>query len=396
MESNPRGQKLDFSNTQFAFAYKGDAQLKRTYRFFKQLDSRFLSTIGSPLVTLALKLHLPIEGFIRRTIFDIFCGGTSLEGTRERSQELFASNVLTILDYSVEGKNDEASFDATRDEIIRTIQQGAADPAVAFSAMKVTGIADMEILTKVDARRALTDEEKAAYERGKARLQAICQVAFDLQQSVFVDAEETWIQKTIDAWAEEMMAQFNGKIPVVYQTVQMYRHDRLAYLKTLIAKAEASNHIAGIKVVRGAYIEKENARANELGYPTPMQPNKAATDRDYNAALRECIAHIDHVALCAGTHNEESSASLAALLTEKNIPRDHPHVLFAQLLGMSDHISFNLAHHGYRAAKYLPYGPVRAVLPYLFRRAAENSSIAGQSSREVGLLKKEMLRRGLI
>lgn len=396
MESNPRGQKLDFSNTQFAFAYKSDAQLKRTYRFFKKLDSRFLSAIGPPLVTLALKLRLPVEGFIRRTIFDIFCGGTSLEGTRERSQELFASKVLTILDYSVEGKNDEASYDATRDEIIRTIRHGAADAAVAFSAMKVTGIADSDILAKMDAKRSLTTAEKEAAARGKARMEAICKIAHELGQPVFVDAEESWIQKTIDLWTEEMMARYNTTAAVIYQTVQMYRHDRLAYLKQLIAKATEGNYFIGVKVVRGAYIEKENARANELGYATPMQPNKAATDRDYNAALRECISHIDRVALCAGTHNEESAALLAALLVEKEIPRDHPHVLFAQLLGMSDHISFNLAHHGYRAAKYLPYGPVKAVLPYLFRRAAENSSIAGQSSREVELLRKEVTRRGLL
>jgi proline dehydrogenase len=396
MESNPRGHKLDFSNTQFAFAYKSDAQLKRTYRFFKMLDSRFLSTIGPPLVTIALKLRLPVEGMIRRTIFDVFCGGTSLEGTADRSRELFASKVLTILDYSVEGENNEASFDATRDEFIRTLKHGAVDAAVGFSAMKVTGIADSDILAKMDAGHALSEAEQAAATRAKARLETICQVAHELGQSVFIDAEETWIQKTIDAWAEEMMARFNTTAAIVYQTVQMYRHDRLAYLRALIAKAEASNYFLGIKVVRGAYIEKENARATELGYATPMQPNKAATDHDYNVALRECVAHIDRVAICAGTHNEESAACLAAILVEKGIPGDHPHVLFAQLLGMSDHISFNLAHHGYRTAKYVPYGPVRAVLPYLFRRAAENSSIAGQSSREVELLRREMVRRGLL
>jgi proline dehydrogenase len=336
------------------------------------------------------------EGIIRRTIFDIFCGGTSLEDTRDRSQELLASKVLTILDYSVEGKNDEASFDATRDEIMRTVEFGAIDEAVAFSAMKVTGIADMELLAKLDAGRSLEPAEKAAVARAKDRLEAICKMARDLKQPIFVDAEETWIQKTIDIWTEEMMAKYNQEAPIIYHTVQMYRHDRLAYLKGLFARAKEAHYFLGVKVVRGAYIEKENARANEFGYATPMQPDKAATDRDYNAALRECIAHIDYVALCAGTHNEESAATLAALLVEKGIPRDHPHVLFAQLLGMSDHISFNLAHHGYRAAKYLPYGPVKAVLPYLFRRAAENTSIAGQSSREVELLRKEVLRRGLM
>jgi proline dehydrogenase len=392
MESNPQGETLDFSNTEFAFAYKSDAQLKRTYRFFKMLDSRFLSSIGPPLVTFALKLRLPVEGIIRRTIFDVFCGGTSLPDTKGRSKELFASHLLTILDYSVEGKNDEASFDATRDEIIRTLQQGANDPAVAFSALKVTGIADSDILAKCDAGLVLT----AAAARGKARLEAICKIAHDLGQPVFVDAEETWIQETIDIWAEEMMGRYNQQKAIVYQTVQMYRHDRLAYLQALIGRAEAAHYLLGVKVVRGAYIEKENARALAMGYPTPMQPDKPSTDRDYNAALRLCIDHVERVAICAGTHNEDSAALLARLLADKGLANGHPHVLFAQLLGMSDHISFNLAHHGYRSAKYLPYGPVKSVLPYLFRRAAENTSIAGQSSREVELLKREMQRRKLL
>lgn len=396
MESNPKGPKIDFSNTQFAFAYKSDAQLKRTYRFFKMLNSRLLASIGPPLLTFALRLRLPVEGLIRKTIFDIFCGGTSLEGTSGRSQELFQSKVGTILDYSVEGSNTEESFNATRDEIIRTLRHGAADEAVAFSAMKVTGIADFELLAKMDAHRALETAEQEAMTRAKGRLEEICRIAHELGQPVFVDAEETWIQATIDAWTEEMMARYNREKAIVYHTVQMYRHDRLAYLKALIGKAEQQGYVLGVKVVRGAYIEKENQRALELGYATPMQANKAATDRDYNAALKECVAHIERVALCAGTHNEESAALLACMIDEKGIPRDHPHVLFAQLLGMSDHISFNLTHHGYRAAKYLPYGPVRSVMPYLFRRAAENTSIAGQSSREVGLLRQEVMRRGLL
>jgi proline dehydrogenase len=396
METNPKGQKLDFSNTQFAFAYKSDAELKRTYSLFKKLDSRFLSRVGPPLVTLALKLRLPVEGMIRRTIFDVFCGGTSLEGTTPRSRELYQNHVATILDYSVEGSNTEESFDATRDEIIRTLRHAAVDDAVAFSAMKVTGIADFDLLARMDAGRSLDAEEKEAMARAKARLDAICKVAAELQQPVFVDAEESWIQRTIDTWTEEMMGTYNRERPIVYQTVQMYRRDRLAYLKELIEKTRSQGHFIGIKVVRGAYLEKENDRAMELGYQSPIQPNKAATDRDYNAALRLCMGNLDRVAICAGTHNEESSALLAVMIDEKGIPRDHPHVLFAQLLGMSDHISFNLAHHGYRAAKYLPYGPVKSVLPYLFRRAAENSSIAGQSSRELELLRREMRRRGLL
>lgn len=393
MDVSSKGGKLDFRNTEFAFAHKSDQQLKRTYRLFRMIDSPFLTKIGPPLVTFALKLRLPIEGMIKKTIFDIFCGGTSLAGTRMRSEELFKSGVFTILDYSVEGKNTEASYDATRDEIIRTIQQGAKHKAVAFSAMKVTGIADSDLLAKCDAKEALSAAEQASLDRAKVRFDAICKVSQELGQPIFVDAEESWFQDTIDAWTEEMMAKYNKKKAVIYQTTQMYRHDRLAYLNALISRAKEQGYLLGVKVVRGAYIEKENNRALELNYPTPMQPNKAATDAAYNDAIRLCVDNIDHVAICAGTHNETSSALLANLMDEKNVPHDHPHILFAQLLGMSDHISFNLAHHGYRAAKYLPYGPVKAVLPYLFRRAAENTSIAGQSSREVELLKTEVQRR---
>jgi proline dehydrogenase len=396
MESRPRGQQLDFTNTEFAFAYKSDAELRRTYRLFRMIDSSFLSKIGPPLVTFALKLHLPVEGMIKRTIFDLFCGGTSLEGTRGRAAELYKSGVQTILDYSVEGKSTEESFDATRDEIIRTVQQGAKYPEVAFSAMKVTGIAHFDHLEKSQSGKALTTEENAALDRAKARLEMICKVAHDAQQPIFIDAEESWIQATIDVWAEEMMARYNRGKAIVYHTVQMYRHDRLAYLAQIAQQAQSEGWILGIKVVRGAYIDKENARAAEMGYPTPMQPNKPATDGDYDAAMRLCVQHIGHVALCAGTHNEQSAALLARLMDEHGIAYDHPHVLFAQLLGMSDHISFNLAHHGYRSAKYLPYGPVRSVIPYLFRRAAENTSVAGQSSRELELLRKECKRRGLI
>lgn len=393
MNAPSEGGKLNFRNTEFAFAHKSDKALKRTYRLFRMIDSPFLTKVGPPLVTFALKLRLPIEGLIKKTIFDIFCGGTSLEGTRARSEQLFKNGAYTILDYSVEGKNTEESYDATCEEVIRTLQQGAKYEAVAFSAMKVSGIADSELLTKVDAGQQLNAEEQAALARGKARLAKICAVSEQFGQPVFIDAEESWFQDSIDTWAEEMMRKHNREKALIYTTTQMYRHDRLAYLKDLIKRSGEEGYLIGVKVVRGAYIEKENDRAQEQNYPTPMQPNKPATDAAYNAALALCVENVDHVALCAGTHNEDSSALLAELVDAKGIPHDHPHILFAQLLGMSDHISFNLAHHGFRAAKYLPYGPVRAVLPYLFRRADENTSIGGQSSREVELLRMEVKRR---
>lgn len=393
MATKIESTELDFQDTSLAFGYKSDRELKRTFRLFKMIDSPFLTKVGPPMVTFALKIGLPLKGIIRKTIFDIFCGGVSLKDTSKRSNELYQNRVQTILDYSVEGKKSDEGFDATRDEIIETLEHGAKNKAVAFSAMKVTGIAHFGYLAANDMDKELSAEQKASLKRSKERFEKICLRSSDLKQPVFVDAEESWIQRGIDRWTEEMMARYNLEIPVIYHTVQLYRHDRLEYLKGLIQRSKEQRYILGVKLVRGAYLEKENERAEENGYPTPMQPNKSATDKDYNEALKLCMDHIDHVAICAGSHNEESCKLLSRLMNERGIPNDHPHVLFAQLLGMSDNISFNLAHHGYNVAKYLPYGPVKAVLPYLFRRANENTAIAGQSSREVQLLRKEVRRR---
>lgn len=396
MAQYKNASKLDFNNTQLAFSYKDDAELKRTYSLFKKIDSPFLTRIGPPLVAFALRIGLPLEGIIRRTIFDVFCGGVSLADTAKRSKELFDFKVETILDYSVEGEKGEPGFNATRDEILRTLDHAAQNDAVAFSAMKVTGIADFDLLAKLDAKQTLSVEESAAAKRAKERLVAICEKAHAVQQPVFIDAEESWIQTAIDTWAEEMMARFNQERAIVYTTVQLYRHDRLAYLEGLIARAAEQGYVLGVKLVRGAYLEKENNHAADRKQPTAMQPDKASTDRDYDAALALCVQHIDRVAVCAGTHNGDSCRHLAELMDAQGLPPSHPHVLFAQLLGMSDNLSFVLAHHGYRVAKYLPYGPVRAVLPYLFRRAAENTSIAGQSGRELQLLRTELRRRKLL
>jgi len=385
--------QLSFQDTELAFRHMSDHDLRRRYMLFRMIDSPVLTRLGPPFITFCLRMGLPVTGIIKRTIYDIFAGGTSIEGTEDRSQQLLDARVQTILDYSVEGKKDDPGFDATRDEIIATLRYGAEREAVAFSAMKVSGIAHFGYLAKNDTHDPLSDEERGSLERSRSRLDEICSAAYELGQPVFVDAEESWIQRGIDRWTEAMMEKYNQDRAIVYHTIQLYRHDRLAYLEELIGKAREKGYVLGVKLVRGAYIEKENDRAEEKGYPTPMQPDKPSTDRDFNAALRLCVDHIDNVAICAGTHNEASSMLLTQLMQEKGIPADHPHVIFAQLLGMSDNISFNLAHHGYNVAKYLPYGPVRDVLPYLFRRANENTSIAGQSSREVQFLRREVHRR---
>lgn len=385
--------KINFQDTELAFRHLSDREIRRTFRLFKMIDSPFLTKIGPPLVSFALEVHMPIVGIIRETIFDIFCGGTSLQDTISRSEELFKDQVRTILDFSVEGKKTDEGFDATRDEIIRTIEHGSQQVAVAFSAMKVTGIAGFELLAKIQSGAPLTEEEAGSRDRAYARLDSICKRAHDLKQPVFIDAEESWIQDVLDTWTEEMMEKYNGEGPYVNGTLQFYRWGRLEYLEELITMAREKNFFLGIKVVRGAYLDAERERAQEMGYKDPIQVDKKSTDADFDRSLEICVENADITSLCCGTHNEQSSLHLTTCMAQKGLPNDHPNFVFAQLLGMSDNISFNLAHHGFNVAKYVPYGPVRAVLPYLFRRADENTAIAGQSGRELALLRKEVNRR---
>lgn len=384
---------LDFTNTQLAFQAKSDRELKRTYWLYRAIDSPFLTKIGPQLLIWAFRLGLPIERLVKKTLFDLFIGGVSIKDTLGRSQALYAYGIFTILDYSVEGDNDKDSFDATAQEIMATLAHGASHPEVAFSACKLSGLTHNEVLAKVQEGKVLTEQESVQYQRFLKRVNDICAAAARYRTPIFIDAEESWMQNTIDQVAEAMMETYNREWAAVHTTVQLYRHDRLAYLRSLIQRSKEGGYVLGVKLVRGAYLEKERARARQLGYADPMQPDKASTDRDFDAAARLCLDHLEHVAVCLGTHNQRSTQLLAEEMISRQLPPDHPHVVFAQLLGMSDHISFNLAHHGFRAAKYLPYGPVKAVLPYMIRRAQENTAIAGQSSREVSLLKEELARR---
>ena len=398
---NKVAPQLDFSNTELAFKAKTNVQLKKAYWLFKMIGIPWINSVGPPMLSWALRIGLPVKGLVKKTLFEVFCGGESLEETAATSEYLFKFNVRTILDYSVEGKKNEEGFDKTANEIVETLLHGGAHEEVAFSACKITGYAAIDLLEKVQnlirggmpLSEGLTETELAAFERVRARVDKICQTAVAQKTPVFIDAEESWMQDTIDMLAEEMMEKYNGENAWVATTVQMYRWDRLEYLNKLVAESKAKGYQLGVKVVRGAYLEKETERAEEMGYKNPMQPDKASTDRDYDEALRVCIDNIEHVHLCAGTHNEESSFLLTQLMKEKGLPNDHSHVLFSQLLGMSDHISFNLGHAGYNTAKYLPYGPVKAVMPYLIRRANENTSVAGQSGRELQLLSTEFRRR---
>lgn len=384
---------IDFSNTKLAFQAQSDAKLKRTYWLFRIIDDPFLTKVGPKMLAFGLNIGLPLKGIVKKTLYDLFAGGESLSLTVPRSEHLMEYGVRTILDYSVEGEKTEEGFEATKEEIVRTLIHGGKHDAVAFSCFKLTGLAPFDLLEKVQSGLPLSEAETASFERVKGRVWEIGEAAKANDLPIFIDAEESWIQDVIDGIAEEMMEAFNQEKPLIWTTTQHYRHDRLGYLEGLIERSKEKGYVLGVKLVRGAYLEKENRRAEEKGYPTPMQPNKAATDHDYDAAIRLCMENLNHVAVCAGSHNQQSSALLAELAAARGLAANHPHVWFAQLLGMSDNISFNLGHAGYNVAKYLPYGPVLSVMPYLIRRAEENTSVAGQASREVALLREEVKRR---
>jgi proline dehydrogenase len=382
-----------FDNTEIAFSGKTNGELKRAYWLFKLIGNPALVVAGRIFTNIALTLRIPIGWALQGNIFKQFCGGETIIQCGRAVESLGKFGIGTILDYSVEGKESEADFENTKAEIILTVQESARKGSIPFSVFKITGIARFSLLEKVNAKQPLSDTEKLEWERVQARVDAICAQAAQLAVPIFIDAEDSWIQDAIDDLADSMMAKYNTSCAIVYNTIQLYRHDRLAFLKTSHQKAIQHNYFLGVKLVRGAYMEKERTRAAELGYTDPIQPNKEASDRDFDQAVHYCLDHIDRIAVCAGTHNEKSSLQLAAAMESRNIPRNDKRVFFAQLFGMSDHISYNLANAGFNVAKYLPYGPIREVIPYLIRRAQENTSVKGQTGRELTLILREMQRR---
>jgi len=384
---------VSFENTEVAFAHKSNYDLKKAYWLFKLVGNPFLVKFGKISVSIALKLGLPIGWAMRKNIFAQFCGGETIAECANTTKILDGLGVGTILDYSVEGKESEGEFDHTADEIFATIQTAKGNANIPFCVFKVTGIARHALLEKVNLGSSLSAQEKDEFELVKNRVNRLCKAAYEANTPIFIDAEESWIQDAIDQLAEDMMALYNTDRAIVYNTAQLYRHDRLSYIEAAHERASNGGYYFGVKLVRGAYMEKERNRADEMGYTSPIQATKEDTDRDFNAALVYCISNIDRIAICAGTHNEESSALLTRLINEKGIDHQDPRVYAAQLFGMSDHLSFNLSHSGYRVAKYVPYGPIREVIPYLIRRAEENTSVKGQTGRELGLIIKELKRR---
>jgi len=385
---------VSFENTENAFKYRKDSELLKAYWLFKFIANNSLVRLSKPFAGLAVKIGFPFRYMIKETVFNHFCGGETINDCDKTIALLAKFNVKTILDYSVEGKESEEDFEKTTEEIIATQERAVLDHLIPFNVFKLTGIARFALLEKASKQHDdLTESEKHELERVRHRVERICKKAFEIDRCVMMDAEESWIQPIMDEIMLDMMKRFNREKAIVYNTFQMYRHDRLEVLKDWFVKAEHDNFYLGVKLVRGAYMEKERERASSLKYTSPIQADKAACDNDYDEALRFISKNIHKIAVCAGTHNEKSSQLLVSLMNEHSISKDHPHVYFSQLLGMSDHISFNLAHEGYNVVKYVPYGPVQDVLPYLIRRAEENTSVAGQTSRELSLIIKEQKRR---
>lgn len=401
---------LSFDNTEIAFAHKSDKELKEAHFLFRSMSYPWLVKLGTRLTPWAIKSGLPVKGIIRNTIFKQFVGGETLTETIPVVQRMARYNVEVILDYGVEGMEGEDSYDHARDEFIRVINFAATQPNIPFMSVKVTGFARFALLEHLDAAmhasgaetlvkryhaalQTLPATEQQEWERVVARFRTICEAAQQAGVGFLVDAEETWIQDPVDALTMVMMDVYNRERLVVYNTIQLYRHDRLAFLKKCYTAANERGFLLGVKLVRGAYMEKERSRAAEKGYASPIQPSKASSDKDYNEAVRFCIDHLAQVGVIVASHNEQSNLLAVELLEAKGHPHNHPHIHFSQLYGMSDNITYNLAKAGCSVCKYLPFGPIGDVIPYLMRRAQENTSVKGQTGRELGLIEKEMQRR---
>ena len=385
--------KIDFQNTEVAFALKSDTQLQKAKLMFQTMSHPGVVSFLKGSVQASFKVGLPIKGVIKKTVFEHFCGGEKIEECSTRIAALHSQGVSAILDYSVEGKESEADFDRTKNMTIATIKHAKTNPGIPFGVFKPSGMGRVDLYEKVSSGADLSATEKEEWERVRNRYSEIAETAVANNIPVMVDAEESWIQKAIDNLCDELMEKHNKERAMVYNTAQLYRWDRLDFIKKSVAKAREKGYYYGIKIVRGAYMEKERERAKEMGYKDPIQPDKASSDRDYNAAVQFLIDNVDICSVVVGTHNEDSSQVVANMIDAKGLDKKDPRVYVSQLYGMSDNISFNMAHAGYNVVKYLPFGPVADVMPYLFRRAEENTSVAGQTGRELTLINRELERR---
>lgn len=385
-----------FENTEVAFAYMTDEELKNAYRIFKFMNNPTLVKAGSKALLLALRLHLPVKPVVKKTIYRHFCGGETLQEVNEVVGRLDKFDINVILNYGVEGKHSEEEFDKTARALHKTLGYAIQSKNIDTISCKPSGLIDPVLLEKVTAGTPLTPEEKESFDRGKERIRTLVKKAYENRISVHLDAEETWIQGAIDTLAWQLSREFNRDFPTVINGVQLYLKNKLDFLKASMQDARKNNYIAAVKLVRGAYMEKERKRAEEMGYPSPICDTIEETHANYNAGLKFCVENIDVFHLSNATHNEDSCIYLTELMEQHGLPENHPRIVSSQLKGMSDNITFVMAKAGYNVQKYIPYGPVKQVIPYLLRRAQENTSVEGQSSRELRLIKKEMQRRGLL
>ncbi|WP_053992527.1 proline dehydrogenase family protein [Mangrovimonas sp. TPBH4] len=384
-----------FDNTKVAFELKSDSELERAYFLFKMISHEPLVRIGTAATNFALKAHLPVEGLIRATVFDHFCGGVNEEDCLNVIDKMYDKGVCSVLDFSVEGKETEAHFDGAMETTLKIIRFADERKAMPIAVFKPTGFGRFHLYQKLGEGKTLTDSEQKEWDRVVERFDTVCKLAKEKDVEILIDAEESWMQNTADALVEEMMRRYNTEKPIVYNTLQTYRWDRLDFLKSLHEQAQKDGFKIGVKIVRGAYMEKERERAEDKGYASPICETKELTDKTFNDTLMYCLENLNDIAVFIGTHNEYSCYLAMDLMEQYKISRNDNRVWFGQLYGMSDHISFNLAHEGYNVAKYVPFGPVKDVMPYLIRRAEENTSVAGQTTRELNLLKKERSRRKL-
>ena len=392
-QNEDSGSPVSFKDTAIAFQHKSDRELLLSYLIFGLTKSPFLVKFLSQAAKFTLAIGLPVKPFIKATVFKQFCGGEKKEEYSKIIAKLGKADVGTILDYSVEGTKDEAGFEDTMDQLLQIIEQSKSDPNIPCTCMKMTAVGSFDLFKKITANEPLSKKDQRELNKVKIRLGKICKASYEADKPIYIDAEETWIQGAIDRLAEEMMAKYNQNKAIVFTTLQLYRWDRNDYFKQLIQKARTGAYKLGIKIVRGAYLEKERERARRLRYKSPINETKVKTDREYNKAVEIFIDNIDVVEICVGTHNEESCKLLIQAMAEKKLPINHPHIYFSQLYGMSDSISFNLANAGYNVSKYLPFGPIESTLPYLARRAEENTAIAGQMSKELEIIVHERRRR---
>jgi proline dehydrogenase len=384
---------ISFADTSIAFSYKSDKELKKSHLLFSSINNPILSKLGANIVKFALKVKIPVKGIIKNTVFRHFCGGESIDQCDVTIAKLAKYNIKTILDYAAEGESGIASYDHAVEEILKTVEKGAGNPNIPFSVFKPTALASKTLLEKIQLGKELTSEEAKEFEASKQRFDRVARACYENGVQLYIDSEDSFYQDPIDEMTYELMGRYNKEKAVVFNTYQMYRVGMLENLKNANEEGKAKGYHVGAKLVRGAYMEKERERAEEKGYADPIMPDKKSTDEQYDNAVRYCVENIDNMELCSGSHNENSNYLLVELIDKHKLDKGDKRIFFAQLYGMSDHISFNLANAGYNVVKYVPFGPVETVMPYLFRRAEENTSIAGQSSRELELIRKELKRR---